>query len=58
MSWPQNCDAIILGCTELPLLLNEENCGIKVVDTTRILAHAALDFAVKELGHVIQAWGT
>jgi aspartate racemase len=44
----QKCDAIILGCTELPLILNEENCGIKVVDTTRIQAHAALDFAYKE----------
>ncbi|CEO59089.1 hypothetical protein PMG11_03777 [Penicillium brasilianum] len=43
-----NCDAIILGCTELPLILDEENCGIKVVDTTRNLAHAALDFAIKE----------
>ncbi|KAJ5450316.1 uncharacterized protein N7458_006765 [Penicillium daleae] len=42
------CDAIILGCTELPLILNEENCGIKVVDTTRILAHAALDFAIEK----------
>jgi aspartate racemase len=40
----QECDAIILGCIELPLILNE-NCGIKVVVTTRILAHAALDFA-------------
>jgi aspartate racemase len=42
------CDAIILGCTELPLILDEENCGIQVVDTTRILAHTALDFAIKE----------
>jgi aspartate racemase len=42
------CDAIILGCTELPLVLTEENCGFKVVDTTRNLAHAALDFAIKE----------
>lgn len=42
------CDAIILGCTELPLVLTEENCQIKVVDTTRILSHAALDFAIKE----------
>ncbi|KAJ5167373.1 uncharacterized protein N7482_006154 [Penicillium canariense] len=43
-----HCDAIILGCTELPLILNEENCMIKVVDTTRILSHAALDLATKE----------
>jgi aspartate racemase len=42
------CDAIILGCTELPLVLTEENCGIKVVDTTRLLAHAALDYATKD----------
>ncbi|KAJ5551874.1 hypothetical protein N7535_000180 [Penicillium sp. DV-2018c] len=41
------CDAIILGCTELPLVLTEENCGIKVVDTTRLLAHAALDYATQ-----------
>jgi aspartate racemase len=42
------CDAIVLGCTELPLILTEENCQIKVVDTTRVLSHAALDFAIKE----------
>ncbi|KAJ5382335.1 Aspartate racemase [Penicillium concentricum] len=39
------CDGIILGCTELPLILTEQNCGIEVVDTTRLLSHAALDFA-------------
>ncbi|KAJ5126671.1 hypothetical protein N7448_007450 [Penicillium atrosanguineum] len=43
-----HCDAIVLGCTELPLILNEGNCQIKVVDTTRILSHAALDLAIKE----------
>jgi aspartate racemase len=42
------CDAIVLGCTELPLVLTEQNCGIKVVDTTRILSHAALDFAAQD----------
>ena len=42
------CDGIILGCTELPLVLTEQNCGIEVVDTTRLLSHAALDFATKE----------
>ncbi|KAJ5091226.1 Aspartate racemase [Penicillium alfredii] len=39
------CDAIILGCTELPLVLTEESCQTKFVDTTRVLAHAALDHA-------------
>lgn len=42
------CDGIILGCTELPLVLTEQNCGIEVVDTTRLLSHAALDFATKD----------
>jgi aspartate racemase len=41
------CDAIVLGCTELPLVLTEEACGTKLVDTTRILAHAALDAATE-----------
>lgn len=40
------CDAIILGCTELPLVLFEESCKVKLVDTTRVLAHAALDAAI------------
>ncbi len=44
----EDCDALVLGCTELPLVLNEKNCHVAVVDTTRILAHAALDEASKE----------
>ncbi|KAJ5161941.1 hypothetical protein N7492_007333 [Penicillium capsulatum] len=42
------CDAIILGCTELPLVMTEENCQARCVDTTRLLSHAALDLAVQE----------
>lgn len=41
-----NCDALILGCTELPTVLNEKNLGIPVIDTTRLLAHKALDYAM------------
>lgn len=44
----KQCDAIILGCTELPLVLNEENCETKCVDTTRLLSHAALDVALAQ----------
>ncbi|MFA7667596.1 MAG: amino acid racemase [Burkholderiaceae bacterium] len=44
-----NCDAVVLGCTELPLVLTEEACGTKLVDTTRILAHAALDRAISDV---------
>lgn len=36
------CQAMVLACTELPLALSEENCGVAVIDTTRLLAHRAL----------------
>ncbi len=37
------CDGVILGCTEIPLMLNDENSPLPVLDSTRLLAHAALD---------------
>lgn len=40
------CDAIVLGCTELPLVLNDDNCALPTLDSTRILARAALDRAL------------
>lgn len=36
------CDAVVLGCTELPLLLHEEDSALPTLDSTRILARAAL----------------
>lgn len=47
----QGCDGIALACTELPLVLNEENCGISVMDTTAILADAALKKAMEFKKH-------
>lgn len=38
----RGCEGIILACTELPLVLNENNCEMPVVDTTAVLAEAAL----------------
>ena len=38
----QGCDAVILGCTELPLVVNDENSPLPVLDSTRLLARAAL----------------
>ena len=37
--------ALILGSTELPLILNEKALGIPVLDTTRISVQAAFDYA-------------
>lgn len=36
------CDAVVLGCTELPLVLDSNNCTLPILDSTRILARAAL----------------
>jgi aspartate racemase len=40
------CDAIILGCTELPMILNDETSPLPTLDSTRLLAHAAVDVAL------------
>ena len=45
MADKEGIEALILGCTELPLILSEEAVAIPVLDTTRIHAEAALDFA-------------
>jgi aspartate racemase len=41
-------DAVILGCTELPLVVTEDNCETPLIDTTRLLARAALDASLAE----------
>jgi aspartate racemase len=38
----QGCDAVILGCTEIPLIMNDENSPLPTLDSTRLLARAAL----------------
>jgi aspartate racemase len=42
----QGCDAVGLCCTELPLLLRGEDVSLPLLDSTRILARAALRRAV------------
>ena len=41
------CDAAILGCTEFPLLISDADSPIPTLDSTRILARAALRAAVR-----------
>jgi aspartate racemase len=36
------CEAVILGCTELPLLVQPEKCPLPVLDSTRLLARAVI----------------
>ena len=42
----QGCDAVVLGCTELPLLVNENESPLPTLDSTRTLARAALRYAI------------
>lgn len=38
----QSCDGVILGCTELPLVVDDGNAALPTLDSTRLLARAAL----------------
>jgi len=40
------CDAVVLGCTEIPLLMNDSNSPLPTLDSTRLLARAALKHAL------------
>jgi aspartate racemase len=42
----EGCDAVVLGCTELPLLIGNESSPLPVLDSTRLLARAALRRAI------------
>ncbi len=43
----RGCDAVVLGCTELPLLVEPADCPLPTLDSTRLLARAALKAAVE-----------
>jgi aspartate racemase len=40
-------ETAILGCTEIPLLVNPEDCPLPTLDSTRLLARAAIHYALK-----------
>ena len=44
----QGAEGIILGCTEIPLLIKQEDCFVPVFDTTKIHSAAAVEFALNE----------
>ncbi len=39
-------EAVVLGCTEIPLLIQSKDCDIPVFDTTKIHAQTAVEFAL------------
>ncbi len=49
INWLKNkgCDAVVLGCTEIPLIVTPESSPLPVLDSTRLLARAALKKAIE-----------
>lgn len=43
-------DGVVLGCTELPLVLDDASAGMPALDSTRLLARAAVARALNEDG--------
>ena len=43
----RGCDAVVLGCTEIPLLVDPSDCPLPTLDSTRLLARTALKEALK-----------
>jgi len=46
----EGCDAVVLGCTEIPLLVNDDVSPLPTLDSTRLLARAALARAIEAPG--------
>ena len=42
----QGCDAVALVCTEIPILISAEVSPLPILDSTRLLAAAAIDVAI------------
>jgi aspartate racemase len=44
----QGCSTIIMGCTEIPLCLDESDTNLQLVNPTEILAKSIVNFALSE----------
>lgn len=45
----KGAQGVILGCTEMWMLIKSEDCSIPIFDTARIHAEAAVDYALKDI---------
>ncbi|MBP7969002.1 MAG: aspartate/glutamate racemase family protein, partial [Neisseria sp.] len=43
----QGAEGVILGCTEIGLLLKPEDCALPLFDSAEIHAHSAVDFVLQ-----------
>lgn len=42
----EGCDSVVLGCTEIPLIVLPDESSLPVLDSTRILSRAALEYSI------------
>src|SRR5205809_7032829 len=49
----RGCDSVVLGCTEIPLLVAEAESPLPAIDSTRTLARAALREATRDVSDQI-----
>jgi len=42
------CEAVVLGCTEIPILIEQKDSPLPILDSTRTLARAALRKAAQD----------
>lgn len=52
----RGAECVILGCTEIPLIINAENSPLPILDTTRLLAKKAVNIAISEDYYVDAGW--
>jgi aspartate racemase len=45
----RGCDAVVLGCTEIPLLITDADSPLPAIDSTRTLARAAIREATRNV---------
>lgn len=52
----RGADCVILGCTEIPLIITEENSPLPIIDSTRLLARAAVRVAIDDRAIAGRGW--
>lgn len=45
----QGAEAVVMGCTEIPLAINQSHTDIKLFDTIEIIVKSAVDFSLRDL---------
>jgi aspartate racemase len=44
----RGAEGVILGCTELPILIKQEDCAVPIFDTVLLHARAAANFVLRQ----------